>query len=752
MEKYKIERPEQFIDILAIWGDTSDNIPGIPGVGEKTSIKLISTYGSIQGIYDNIDKLKGKQKENVENSVELVKLSKKLVTIPLDVPVKFSAEELTLTEANYEALENLFNELEFSALIKRIIPNKIPFAQGTLFATEDVASQQTNIVSNRKSIKTENKSYYLTDTIEKRKKLIETLSKCDEICFDTETTSIDAHIAELVGIAFSVKEDEAFYVPIPENTKGAEFILNDFKDIFENENITKIGQNIKYDITVIQKYNIKVKGKLFDTMLAHYLLFPEKRHKLDLLAETYLNYETVKIESLIGEKGKNQKSMREVSPETVKDYACEDADITLKLKNILHENLVKENLLKLAEEIEFPLVYVLSDIESFGVKIDTDVLKLQENELSERILAIENKIYELSGENFNIASPKQLGIVLFEKLKITDKPKLTKTKQYATGESELLKLQGTHEIIDLILKYRTLSKLVSTYISALPKLINERTGKIHTSFNQAVTSTGRLSSTKPNLQNIPIRTADGRKIREAFIPSNEYNTLFAADYSQIELRIMAHLSQDEGMIQAFADNLDIHSSTASKIFNVDIKELTKEMRSTAKSANFGIIYGISAFGLSENLKISRSEAKTLIDDYFNNYPRVKQYMTDSIASAREKSMVTTLSGRKRILQDIHSNNSLVRGIAERNAINSPIQGTAADIIKIAMINCYKRIEKENLNAKMILQVHDELVFDTPKAELENLQKIIKEEMENAIELSVPLIVDSNSGENWLIAH
>ena len=754
-EKYDIENPEQVIDILAIWGDASDNIPGIPGVGEKTSMKLIKEYKSTDGIYEHINELKGKQKENVINSKELVKLSKELVTIALNVPVELDENELTRNEPNYEKLEELFKELDFRALSQRIIPGKQQqnVMQGSLFGNTETQVSIPKVFSDFKNIHSSEHNYLLIKTDEDVEKLVGKLEKTDEFCFDTETTGTDPHLAELIGIAFSYRKFEAYYVPIPENKNSAQKIINAFKPVLENKSIKKIGQNIKYDIIILANHGINVTGNIFDTMLAHYILEPAKRHNLNVLAETYLNYSPVSIETLIGKKGKNQLSMKGVPVDKVKEYAGEDADITLQLKEVLQQKL-EENpeLKKLAETIEFPLVYVLADMERSGVKISKEKMNNYEKELTSKIEDTEKNIYKVAGTHFNIASPKQLGIILFEKLKIIDNPKKTKTGQHATGEAELQKLKDKHDIINLILNYRAYAKLLSTYVKALPELINPKTGKIHTSYNQAVTVTGRLSSTKPNLQNIPIRTEDGRKIREAFIPSDDNHVLFSADYSQIELRIMAHLSQDKNMLEAFNNNEDIHASTASKIFNVKINEVDKDMRGKAKSANFGIIYGISASGLSQNLNISRTEAKELIGGYFATYPDVKGYMDKSIKKGRDNEFVTTLYGRKRQLLNINSRNSLLRSNDERNAINAPIQGTAADIIKIAMINCQNRLKKENIKANMILQVHDELVFDVQKDDLNKTKLIVTEEMENAAKLTVELIVDSNSGSNWLEAH
>ncbi len=760
-EKYGIDNPEQVIDILAIWGDAADNVPGIPGVGEKTSMKLIQKYKSTDGIFEHINELKGKQKENVENSKDLVKLSKELVTIALNVPVEIDENDLKKVTPDYDKLDALFKELEFGALSKRIIPGKQEVvSQGSLFGSvttetksPTTASESNEVISNYKTIHNSEHNYLLIESEDDIKSLVLKLEQTKEYCFDTETTGTNPHLAELVGVSFSYRKFEAYYIPVPENKEKARFIIDLIKPTLENSSIKKIGQNIKYDIIVLANHGINVTGELFDTMLAHYLLEPAKRHNMTVLAQSYLNYNPVSIESLIGKKGKNQLSMRNVAIEQVKEYAGEDADITLRLKEALEKELSKdEKLRKLAENIEFPLVYVLADMEQTGVKISTEQLKNYETELTERIDKTEAEIYKHAGLKFNIASPKQLGIILFEQLKISDKPKKTKTGQYATGEDELQKLKDKHEIINLILDYRGFAKLLSTYVKALPELINPKTNRIHTSYNQAVTATGRLSSTNPNLQNIPIRTNDGKKIREAFIPSDENHILFAADYSQIELRIMAHLSQDKNMLDAFNNNEDIHASTAAKISDVKLEDVTKDMRSKAKSANFGIIYGISATGLSRNLNIPRTEAKELIEGYFATYPDVKKYMDESIKIAGDQEYVSTLYGRKRQLLNINSRNSLVRGSDERNAINAPIQGTAADIIKVAMINCFERLKKEKLNAKMILQVHDELVFDVPKSELDKTKQIVTEEMENAVKISVNLVVDSNSGDNWLEAH
>ncbi|MBE9469296.1 MAG: DNA polymerase I [Bacteroidetes bacterium] len=754
-EKFSINNPEQVIDILALWGDSVDNIPGCPGVGEKTSKKLIGEYGSVENIYNNLEDLKGKQKENFINFKEQVLLSKVLATIILDVDVPFDEEQLKLSNPDNEKLTSLFEEFEFRNLAKRYFPQqekpKPRPAQGSLFDNFE-AEAPTVSDENHENINTIKHDYYLVDNEAKMNDLLNLLLNQKEVCFDTETTSLDVHIAKLVGMSFAIKEHEAYYVPVPQEEAEANKIVEKFRVFFENEKIIKIGQNIKYDILVLRNYDIEVSGEFFDTMLAHYLIQPELRHNLDFLSEIYLNYKKVATQELIGEKGKNQLNMRDIPVDTVKEYACEDADFTFQLKNVLSEELNKKQLNELFNNIEMPLVKVLAEMENTGVKINVEALHNFSKQLRIAILTEEQEIYKLAGVEFNISSPKQLGEILFEKLKIVDNPKKTKTKQYSTGEEILSKLTDKHEIIKNILKYRTLKKLLTTYVDALPKLINAKTGRIHTSFNQAVTSTGRLSSKKPNLQNIPIREELGREIRKTFIPTDDEHLLISADYSQIELRIMAQLSQDPHMIAAFKQNEDIHSATASKIFKVNITDVTKEMRGIAKAANFGIIYKISAFGLSQNLNIPRKDAQKLIDDYFENYPAVKNFMDKSIEIAKEKGYSETIFGRKRYLNDINSNNSFVRGGAERNAINAPIQGSAADIIKIAMINVYKRFKEENLKSKMILQVHDELIFDVYKPEVDIVEKIVKHEMENAVSFDIPLSVDMDKGNNWLEAH
>jgi len=758
-QKYGIDYPVQVIDILALWGDAVDNVPGVPGIGEKKASKLVAEYGSVEKIYENIDKLKGKLKENLEASKETIKLSKELVTIALDVPVQFDAELYKRKDKDQESLRALFEELEFRNIAGRVLgvamENKAPqqkqAVQGSLFDIPVTTEKQEVIETHTTLEKTEHK-YTLVESEEDRRNLLELLFAQKEFCFDTETTGLEIHSSEILGIAFSYEKNKAFYLNLPKDFEQAKLVLNEFSSLFGNENILKIGQNIKFDILMLKNYDIKVSGELFDTMLAHYLLRPEQAHNFNFLAQSYLNYKPVKIEELIGAKGKNQLNMKQVAIEKIVEYAGEDADITLQLKHIFEPMLKDKKLDKLAAEIEMPLVPVLADMEYTGLKLDTENLKNYASELREKIIAVEKTIYSLAGMEFNIASPKQLGEVLFDRMKITEKAKKTKSGQYATGEPELVKLKDKHEIIEHILNYRGLQKLLNTYVDALPKLVNKNSGHVHTSFNQAVAATGRLSSSNPNFQNIPIRTAEGREIRKAFIPSEEDHLIFSADYSQIELRLMAHMSGDENMIQAFADGEDIHTATAAKIFNVSLADVDRDMRSRAKSANFGIIYGISSFGLAQNLGIKRSEAKELIDNYFKSYPRIREYMDKQIAFARDKMWVETIFDRRRYLADINSQNGIVRGVAERNAINAPIQGSAADIIKIAMINIYRKLTEQKLQSKMILQVHDELVFDVPKQEIEQLKELVNSEMENAVKLSIPLTVDSSEGANWLEAH
>ncbi|MFC2152669.1 DNA polymerase I [Bacteroidota bacterium] len=754
-EKYNIQDPIQIIDILGLMGDSSDNVPGAPGIGEKTAIKLIEQYGSIENVYNHIEEIKGKQKEKLEENKDQVMLSKELVTIKLDVPVKIDPEKLVLEEPDEKKLTKLFQELEFKTIARRLFQKEIvstpasSVMQGSLFGDVEIEKKS----SDYKDISNTDHNYQLIDTAEKRKKLIQRIAEQKEFCFDTETTGLDPHTAEIVGLAICVKSNEAFYIPFPNNMDESVNLFNEFKSRFENKDIRKIGQNIKYDISILKQYGIEVQGDIFDTMIAHYLMQPDLRHNLNFLSEQYLGYKPVSIEELIGKKGAKQDSMRNVPSEKIKDYACEDADLTFQLKELFEKELEKNYLDNLSSTIEMPLIPVLADMEQSGIKVDINALNEYAKELNKELITIEEKIIKQAGIHFNISSPKQLGEILFDKMKLDPNAKRTKTKQYSTSEETLQKLADKNPIINDILDFRSLKKLLSTYIEALPKLINEKTGKIHTSYQQAVASTGRLSSKNPNLQNIPIREERGREIRKAFIPSSNEHLLLAADYSQIELRIMAHLSQDGNMIEAFKNNVDIHTSTARNIFHVEnIKDVTGDQRRKAKTANFGIIYGISAFGLSQRLNVPRTEAKQLIDEYFNSFPKVKEYMDKSIARARNKGYVETMMGRKSILNDINSRNGIVRGNAERFAINAPIQGSAADIIKLAMIDIFNEFHKKNLESKMILQVHDELVFDVYKSEIDIVKTIVKEKMENAVKLSIPLTVDLGIGENWLEAH
>lgn len=760
MERYKVSHPCQIIDLLGLMGDASDNIPGCPGVGPKTAEKLLSEFGSIENLLQNTDKLKGSVKSKVEENREQILFSKFLATIKTDVPVAYDIENFKRKELNEAALHEIFEELEFRTLINRVLKVEIPKqtqpAQGNLFSGFDDTAKEETIQpdlfsSSFSDIHSTKHTYKLVESDEELMALNKTLCAQTSVCFDTETTHVDPLLSELVGLSFAYREGEAFYVPISENREEAQRQVDIFKPFFENEHIEKVGQNLKFDILSLRNYGIHVRGKLFDTMIAHYLLNPELRHGMDYMAETYLQYKTVPIEELIGPRGKNQKSMRDVDKQTVCDYACEDADITLKLKNILQEEIKNNNFEHLLHEIESPLIYVLADMEWAGVRLDLDALAQLSEKLNGELQAIESEIIGIAGEEFNVNSPKQIGEILFDKLQIIEKPKKTRTGQYSTSESELEKLRNKHPIIEKILEQRGLKKLLGTYIDAFPLLVNPRTGKVHTSFNQTVAATGRLSSTNPNLQNIPIRDERGKEMRRVFIP-DEGCTFLSADYSQIELRIMAHLSDDKNMLDAFNKGQDIHAATAAKINHIPIEEATADMRRKAKTANFGIIYGISVFGLSERLNIPRAEAKELIDGYFATYPDVKRYMDESIAKARENGYVETLLGRKRFLADINSKNAIVRGYAERNAINAPIQGSAADIIKVAMIRIFNRLEKEGLKSKMILQVHDELNFNVPTEELETVKKIVTEEMENAYKLRVPLKTDCGVGENWLEAH
>ena len=762
LAKFEITEVSQVIDFLGMMGDSVDNIPGLPGVGEKTAKKFLAQYGTMENLLSNTDQLKGKLKEKIENNKDKGILSKKLATILLDAPVELIEKDLKIQKFNSEKVTSLFEELEFRTLAKRLlskepinqesidkvdVPKKVSTNQFDLFSQQ---SEQTTELSSFKTIEDFKTNYQLVDNEMKRKELLNTLLQQKSVCFDTETTGLDPITAELVGFSFSFKKNEAFYVPV-EQGKEQE-IASEFKSFFENDEIEKIAQNLKYDYKVLFKYGLKVNGPYFDTMIAHYLLEPDQRHNMDILAENYLNYQTISIETLIGKKGASQISLRIVDIEKVSQYACEDVDITLQLKSIFEKSLKSSGLEKLFKNIELPLVPVLSQMEMEGIKIDIESLNTFSLELEKEISRLNMNVQEIAGAPFNLASPKQLGQVLFEHLKLVDKPKKTKSGQYSTSEETLLKLKGKHTIIDDILDFRQLQKLKSTYVDALPNLAKKDSQRIHTTYQQTIAATGRLSSTNPNLQNIPIRSEKGREVRKAFIAKDENHVLLAADYSQIELRLMAHLSQDEGMLTAFNNNEDIHTATAAKVYGVNLSEVSREQRSNAKMVNFGIIYGISAFGLSQRLGIKRTDAKEIIDNYFLQYPKVKEFMDKSIDVARETGYVETLMGRKRFLKDINSRNAVVRGYAERNAINAPIQGAAADIIKIAMIDVQEAIFNANLNSKMLLQVHDELVFDVDITELEKIKLLIKEKMEKAVKLSVPLDVDLGTGKNWLEAH
>ncbi len=755
-EKFNIESPAQVIDMLGLMGDTADNIPGCPGVGEKTAQKLIAQFGSIENLLAHTDELKGAIKKKVEENEEQIRFSKFLATIKTDVPVELDMETLKRREPDEKELRRIFEQLEFRTLIERVLngekkPAPATPAQPDLFGffTDNGTEETKN--SNLTRLDDLHYDYQLVDNEEKMRDLFQKLITTQVLSLDTETTGTDPISAELVGMSFSYEENQAFYVPVPPDGEEAQKIVNIFKPVFENEKTVKVGQNIKYDLLVLENYGVTLKGKMFDTMIAHYVLQPELRHGMDYLAEIYLKYDTIKIEELIGPKGKNQKNMRDLPPNEVYKYACEDADVTLKLKNVLEGELAENGVKDLFEEIEMPLVPVLAYMERNGVRIDTEALKETSRHFTARMNQIEEEVHQLAGTNFNIASPKQVGEILFDKLKIVEKAKKTKSGQYVTSEEVLESLKGKHEIVGKILEHRGLKKLLGTYIDALPQLINPKTGRIHTSFNQTVTATGRLSSSNPNLQNIPVRNEDGKEIRKAFIPDDGCE-FFSADYSQIELRIMAHLSEDPHMIEAFNEEQDIHAATAAKIYKEPLEGVTREQRSKAKTANFGIIYGISVFGLAERLNVDRKEAKALIDGYFETYPHVREYMDKSIRSAREKGYIETIFKRKRYLPDINSHNAVVRGYAERNAINAPIQGSAADIIKVAMVRIYQRFMKEGIQSKMILQVHDELNFSVLPEEKEKVKQIVISEMESAYKMKVPLRADCGWGKNWLEAH
>ena len=754
--KYTIPSTEAVIDLLALMGDSADNFPGCPGVGEKTAVKLINEFGTIENLISKTDELKGALKTKIESHIEDIKMSKFLATIKTDVPIELRLDELKISEPNQEELGKLMDELEFKSLKSKILKKseniqKPVNGQLDLFAEFAPEGSKEPEYSNLETLKTVVHDYQLIENEDDLLKLCDFFLTKEILSLDTETTSTNAIDAELVGLSFAVEEHQAFYVPIPENREEAQKRVEIFRSVYENEKILKIGQNLKYDLEVLRNYDIELKGKMWDTMIAHYLIQPELRHNMDYMAEIYLNYQTIHIDELIGAKGKNQRSMRELDPKEVYEYAAEDADITLQLKNKLEPELKQQGAEKLFYEIEMPLMPVLAEMEMTGVCLDTDSLSETSKQLTQRMLDIEQRIYELAGEHFNIASPKQVGDILFDKLKIIDKAKKTKKGQYVTSEEVLQQLRHKHEIVGLILDHRGLKKLLGTYIEALPKLINPRTGHIHTSFNQTITATGRLSSSDPNLQNIPIRGEDGKEIRKAFIPEPGC-LFFSADYSQIELRVMAHLSQDPQMIEVFREGKDLHAATAANIYKKPIEEVTRDERTKSKRANFGIIYGITVFGLAERLDIPRDEAKMLIDGYFDTFPQVHDYMEKSKEVARQQGYVTTLFGRRRYLPDINSANSVVRGFAERNAINAPIQGTAADIIKVAMIHIFQRFKTEGIKSKMILQVHDELNFSVYPDEKEKVEHIVLEEMQNAYQMAVPLVADSGFGENWLEAH
>ena len=770
LAKWEVERVEQVIDILGLWGDAVDNIPGIPGIGEKTAKQLIKQYGSVENIIANSHELKGKQRENVEQFAEQGLLSKRLATINLNAPVELDEAGLEMCAPSKDLLEPLFAELEFRTLGKRVFGEDfsitetravsiqtdlfgepVPDARPVTMQVEITDIDEPSVVPG-KNISNTPHEYYLVDTAEKRAELINTLKQQKSICFDTETTGTDANDCELVGLSFAIKHGEGWYIPVPADQKEAKALVDEFKPVLEDAAIAKTGQNIKYDVLVLKWYGLEVKGELFDTMLAHYIIDPDTRHNMDVLSENYLGYSPVSITTLIGAKGKTQGSMRDVEFEKIKEYAAEDADITLQLRSVFEPKLKEVEGYNLANDIEYPLIYVLADMEFEGVRIDHDMLKGFSKDLELDIIKFEKTVYEKAGVRFNIASPKQLGEVLFEKLMLDPKAKKTKTGQYQTGEDVLLSLASKSDIVRDILDYRQLQKLKSTYVDALPQMVNKKTGRVHTSYNQAIAATGRLSSINPNLQNIPIRTERGREIRKAFIPRDENHTIVSADYSQIELRIIAEISKDKNMTDAFVNNYDIHTATAAKVYGKQLHEVSSDERRNAKAVNFGIIYGQSAFGLSQNLGIPRKEAAEIIENYFAQYPGIKQYMSDTMNFARENGYVCTLKGRRRYLRDINSANATVRGFAERNAINAPIQGSAADMIKVAMINIHREMKAQKLDARMTMQVHDELVFDVPNHEVEKIKPIIMENMKNAIKTEVPIMVEIGTGSNWLEAH
>ncbi|GAB5417362.1 MAG: DNA polymerase I [Crocinitomicaceae bacterium] len=761
-EKFDIENVTQVIDILGLQGDAADNIPGIPGIGPKTAAKLLKQFGSVEGIIENSDQLKGKQKENVENFAQQGIMSKSLATIITDVPVEFNEEDLVLDAPDTDKIKEVFTDLEFRNLARRVLGEEIvvtskekPSTEGQmdLFGTQSMVEEQVpSETSEFKTIVTEKPSYHLITKPEERKELLDLIMAQKSVCFDTETDRLDALHANIVGMSFSWKKREAFYVATPKDFEGAKSIVEEFRPFFESQTIEKVAHNIKYDIKVINRYDVVVEGPMFDTMIAHYLINPDSKQNMDLLAELYLNYKPVSIETLIGKKGKNQKSMADLEPQDISDYACEDADITWQLKEIFEPEVQKEHLKDLFYDMEMPLVSVLKSMEQEGIAIDAEGLQNYSLELEKDIVRLDESIKKEAGMDFNIDSPRQLGEVLFDHMQIDSKAKKTKTGQYKTGEDVLQKLKHKHEIIEMILDYRQLRKLKSTYVDPLPTLRDPKDDRIHTNYMQTVAATGRLSSNNPNLQNIPIRSAKGREIRKSFISRGTDYQLMAADYSQIELRIIAALSEDPNMIEAFRSGQDIHAATAAKVFHVDIDAVTRDQRSSAKAVNFGIIYGQSAFGLAQNLGISRREAKEIIDAYFEQYATIKTYMDNAVKAAREKGYVETIMKRRRYLKDINSANAVVRGFAERNAINAPIQGSAADIIKLAMIHVAGAMQEANLKSKMLLQVHDELVFDVHKDEIDQLQELVKREMESAVEIAVPMEVEMEVADNWLDAH
>ena len=769
-EKFDLDNVQQVIDYLGMMGDAVDNIPGLPGVGAKTASKLLKQYGSLEETLANADEIKGKLGEKIRDNAELGILSKRLARIITEVPIELASETLTRDAWDQDALMDVFEELEFRTLARRLgiersnekptdaapkATKKVNLTsndQMSLFCGDDTPSESTVSLSSRNSIAHSDHFYQMVETLGEARQLAFLLAEKSSVAFDTETTSLEVLDAEVVGMSFSYAAGKAYYVNVPQERNKAMEWIHAFKPFWESEETEKIGQNIKYDISVLLNYDVQIKGPLFDTMIAHYLIQPDMRHNMDILAETYLNYETISIETLLGKKGKNQKNMRDIAPKEVLNYAAEDADITFQLKGVFEPKLVETGVEKVFKNIEMPLVPVLARMEREGIKIDVHSLRSYSGELGETIIRLEREIIELAGRPFNVGSPRQLGEVLFDDLKLSDKPKKTKTGQYATSEAILEGLRKKHPIIESILNFRELKKLKSTYVDALPELVHKKTGRVHTSFNQTVAATGRLSSTNPNLQNIPIRTQNGRKVRAMFVPADENHVLMAADYSQIELRVIAALAEDEAMISAFKNGEDIHKATAAKVFEVPPEEVSREQRSNAKTVNFGIVYGVSAFGLSQQTDMSRKEAKAAIDGYFRTYPGIKEYMDKQVSIARDKGYVETITGRRRYLKDIESRNAVVRGHSERNAVNAPIQGSAADIIKLAMIELDRSMRHAKMKSKMLLQVHDELVFDARLDELDALKAMVIEKMEAAVALSVPMVAEVGTGNNWLEAH